>query len=76
MQGQFESFMARVIYFVVEKYPLMRQKTRHMEKLSTELEQKVKVLVKQNKIAEAVLLVQTELKLGLKISKDLVDRYR
>lgn len=54
----------------------MLQKTRQMEKLSVELEQKVIELVKQNKITEAVLLVQTELKLGLKNSKDLVDQYR
>ena len=47
-----------------------------MEKLSAELEQKVKELVKPNKIPEVILLVQTELKLGLKNSKDLVDQYR
>jgi len=47
-----------------------------MEKVSGALEQNVKELVKQNKIPEAVLLVQTELKLGLKKSKDIVDQYR
>jgi len=47
-----------------------------MEKLSLELELKLTELVKQNKIPEAILLVQTELKLGLKNSKDLVDQYR
>ncbi|MDP4238643.1 MAG: hypothetical protein Q8904_04125 [Bacteroidota bacterium] len=47
-----------------------------MEKLSAALEQKVKELVKQNKIPEAVLMVQTELELGVKNSKELVDQYR
>jgi hypothetical protein len=39
-----------------------------MEKLSTELEQKVIELFKANKIVEAVALVQNELKMGLKIN--------
>lgn len=47
-----------------------------MEKLSKELEQKVIELVKANKVIEAVTLVQNELKLGLKNSKDIVDKYR
>lgn len=48
----------------------------NMEKLSTELEQKVIELIKANKVIEAVTLVQNELKLGLKNSKDIVDKYR
>lgn len=47
-----------------------------MEKLSAALEAQVKALVKAGKTVEAVALVQKELQLGLKNSKDIVDRYR
>lgn len=47
-----------------------------MEKLDKELEEKVKELIKQNKTIEAVTLVQKSLQLGLKISKEIVDKYR
>ncbi|NOU18976.1 MAG: hypothetical protein HOO91_15580 [Bacteroidales bacterium] len=47
-----------------------------MEKISDELEQKVIELIKKNKIIEAVAIVQNELKLGLRISKEIVDKYR
>jgi uncharacterized protein (DUF4415 family) len=47
-----------------------------MEQISKELEEKIIALVKQNKIVEAVSLVQKELQLGLRISKDIVDKYR
>ena len=47
-----------------------------MDKISKDLEQKIIELVKANKPIEAVTLVHDELKLGLKESKDLVDKYR
>jgi hypothetical protein len=47
-----------------------------MENISIELEKKIIDLVRQNKITAAIALVQNELKLGLKISKDIVDKYR
>jgi hypothetical protein len=47
-----------------------------MENISPELEKKIIELIRQNKLLEAVALVQNELKLGLKISKEIVDRYR
>ncbi len=47
-----------------------------MEKISEELEHKIIELVKQNKLIEAVALVQAELKLGLRLSKEIVDKYR
>lgn len=47
-----------------------------MEQLNKELEEKVIELVKQNKVVEAVALVQKVLQLGLKNSKDIVDKYR
>jgi hypothetical protein len=47
-----------------------------MEKISEELEKKIIDLVKQNKLIEAVALVQEELKLGLRLSKEIVDKYR
>jgi len=47
-----------------------------MEKISAELEQKIIELVKSNKMIEAVTLVQEELQLGLRVSKEIVDRYR
>jgi ribosomal protein L7/L12 len=50
--------------------------TKTMEKVSKELEQKIIELVKSNKVIEAITLVQSKLKLGLKNSKDIVDKYR
>jgi hypothetical protein len=47
-----------------------------MENISAELEQKIIELIKQNKLLEAVAIVQNELKLGLKISKEIVDKYK
>ncbi|MCD4680801.1 MAG: hypothetical protein K8S00_10480 [Bacteroidales bacterium] len=47
-----------------------------MKKINKELEEKVKVLVKANKAVEAVMLVQKKLALGLKLSKEIVDRYK
>ena len=41
-----------------------------------ELENQIKELVKQGKAIEAVALVQKELKKGLRISKEIVDKYR
>lgn len=52
------------------------QSKQNMEKISKELEEKIITLVKQNKIVEAVSLVQEELQLGLRMSKDIVDKYR
>ena len=40
-----------------------------------ELENQIKQLVKQNKVIEAVALVQKELKQGLRISKEIIDKY-
>ena len=45
-------------------------------KISKELESKIKSLIKENKIPEAVALVQKEMQLELKVSKDIVDQYR
>lgn len=47
-----------------------------MEKLNKKLEEKVVELVKENKVIEAVALVQKVLQIGLKNSKDIVDKYR
>lgn len=47
-----------------------------MEKLDKIIEKKVIELVSQNKIIEAVSFVQKELQLGLKKSKEIVDKYR
>ena len=47
-----------------------------MQNISKELEEKIITLVKQNKFVEAVSLVLKELQLGLKESKDIVDKYR
>ena len=47
-----------------------------MEELDKIIEKKVIELVSQNKIIEAVGFVQKELKLGLKKSKEIVDKYR
>jgi len=47
-----------------------------MENISKELEQKIIELIKQNKSIEAVALVKNELNLGLKQSKEVVDKYR
>ncbi len=47
-----------------------------MEKISAELEKKIIELVRQNKIIAAVALLHNELKLGLKESKEIVDKYK
>ena len=47
-----------------------------MEKISAELELKIIELVLQGKVIEAVALVHYELKLGLKESKEIVDKYK
>ena len=47
-----------------------------MEKISPILEAKIKALIKSGKVVEAIALVQKNLQLGLKNSKDIVDRYR
>ena len=47
-----------------------------MAEISKELEEKIKFLVKQGKPIEALSLVQQELQLGLRNSKEIVDRYR
>lgn len=44
--------------------------------ISKELENKIKELVKQAKVIEAITLVQKELKQGLRVSKEIVDKYR
>lgn len=47
-----------------------------MTEISKELEAKIKLLLKQGKPIEAVSLVQQELQLGLRNSKEIVDKYR
>jgi hypothetical protein len=47
-----------------------------MVEISKELEEKIKLLIKQGKPIEAVSLVQQELQLGLRNSKEIVDKYR
>lgn len=47
-----------------------------MAEISKELEEKIKSLIQQGKSIEAVSLVQQELQLGLRISKEIVDKYR
>jgi hypothetical protein len=47
-----------------------------MAEISKELEEKIKLLIKQGKPIEAVSLVQQELQLGLRNSKEIVDKYR
>lgn len=47
-----------------------------MKTLPIQLEENIKALVGENKIVEAVSLVQRKLQLGLKESKDIVDTYR
>lgn len=47
-----------------------------MTGISKELEGKIKLLIKQGKPIEAVSLVQQELQLGLRNSKEIVDKYR
>jgi hypothetical protein len=46
-----------------------------MAEIKKELEEKIKQLIKQGKPIDAVSLVQQELKLGLRISKEIVDKY-
>ncbi|MEM8527385.1 MAG: hypothetical protein AAGG68_22280 [Bacteroidota bacterium] len=45
-------------------------------KITKELEDQIKQLVKQGKVVEAVALVQKEMKPGLRVSKEIVDKYR
>ncbi len=47
-----------------------------MDNITKELEQQIIDLVKQNRLLEAVALVHKELQLGLKQSKELVDKYK
>jgi len=47
-----------------------------MVEISKKLEEKIKSLLKQGKPIEAVSLVQQELQLGLRNSKEIVDKYR
>jgi len=47
-----------------------------MELISSDLEQRLLALIKQNKLLEAVALIHNELKLDLKESKEIVDSYR
>ena len=47
-----------------------------MDKLNKTIEKKVKELINQNKIIEAISFVQNELQLGLRKSKEIVDEYR
>lgn len=47
-----------------------------MKEIDKITEQKVIELINQNKIIEAVAFVQKELQLGLKKSKEIVDKYR
>ena len=47
-----------------------------MEKLSKELEKRVLDLLLEDKIVEAVALVNNELSCGLKVAKNTVDEYR
>jgi hypothetical protein len=47
-----------------------------MENISKELMEKIKSLVEQGKPIEAVSLVQQELQLGLRKSKEIVDQYK
>ena len=44
--------------------------------ISKELEEKILKLLKEGKPIEAVALVQQELQLGLRKSKEIVDEYR
>ena len=47
-----------------------------MEKINAELEKKIIELIRQCSIIEAIALVKNELKLGLKESKEIVDKYK
>jgi hypothetical protein len=47
-----------------------------MTMISKELEEKILKLIKEDKPIEAVALVQQELQLGLRKSKEIVDDYR
>ncbi len=40
------------------------------------LENQIKKLIKEGKVIQATALVQKELQQGLRISKEIVDRYR
>ena len=47
-----------------------------MQQISKELEEKIKNLLKQNNIVEAMKEVMQKLQLGLREAKDVVDKYR
>lgn len=47
-----------------------------MEKISKELEQRIIELLKLNKTIDAINLVQKELQLGLRLSKEMIDDYK
>ncbi len=47
-----------------------------MAEISKELEARIKLLNKKGKPIETVSMVQQELQLGLRNSKDIVDKYR
>jgi len=47
-----------------------------MAEISKELEARIKLLIRQGKPIEAVSIVQQELQLGLRNSKEIVDEYR
>jgi len=47
-----------------------------MAEISKKLETKIKLLIKQGRPIDAVSLVQQELQLGLRNSKEIVDKYR
>ena len=44
-------------------------------KISKELEEKIKDLIKQGKLTKAIMLVQQELQLGMRKSKEIIDEY-
>ena len=47
-----------------------------MQKLSKEMEMEVIDLLKAHKPVEAIIIVETELQLGLKAAKEIVNSYR
>jgi len=47
-----------------------------MIEINKELEEKIKLLIKKGNLIEAVSLVQQELQLGLRKSKEIVDDHR
>jgi len=47
-----------------------------MQKLGKEIEMEVIDLLKAHKPVEAIIVIETELQLGLKAAKEIVDSYR